>query len=172
MAIAMTPRQEQDFEEKGYVVLDDFLAAPEVGPSSRRGRRGRRAHQGILRTRPRRALPPCATPSPTTRPSSTWSITRRPCLSSSTPSAWNIQVRTSHLDYRPPYPGDMRAGAVGLGDGEDQEAGYRNVNWHPDLAGNYLFEAPSLDRASALHGDQDLLRPVGPQRIEPRQPCG
>ena len=50
-----------------------------------------------------------------------------------------------HLDYRPPYPKEMRAGDVGLGKGEDEEAGYNNVVWHPDLAGDYLFEAPSLD---------------------------
>ena len=39
----------------------------------------------------------------------------------------------------------MRPGAVGSRDGADKQAGYPNVNWHPDLAGNYLFEAPSLD---------------------------
>ena len=58
---------------------------------------------------------------------------------------WNIQIRTSHLDYRPPYPEDVRKGIVGSGKGAESEAGYRNVLWHPDLAGDYLFEAPSLD---------------------------
>ena len=37
---------------------------------------------------------------------------------------WNIQIRTSHLDYRPPYPSDhLKAGEVGKGDGEDHQTG-------------------------------------------------
>ena len=143
MAIAMTPAQERDFEEKGFVVLDDFLDEPEVdrllaavdevaarvwdssglGPEEPFAVRNALAHHEAfldLVDHPK-ALPLVVDA-----------------------IGWNIQIRTSHLDYRPPYPEGMRAGAVGLGDGEDQEA-YRNVNWHPDLAGNYLFEAPSLD---------------------------
>ena len=58
---------------------------------------------------------------------------------------WNIQVRTTHLDYRPPYPEDLKASIAGVGKGEDHEAGYRNVGWHPDLASDDLFMAPSLD---------------------------
>ena len=143
MAIAMTPAQERDFEEKGFVVLDDFLDEPEVdrllaavdevaarvwdssglGPDEPFAVRNALAHHEAfldLVDHPK-ALPLVVDA-----------------------IGWNIQIRTSHLDYRPPYPEGMRAGVVGLGDGEDQEA-YRNVNWHPDLAGNYLFEAPSLD---------------------------
>ena len=44
---------------------------------------------------------------------------------------WNIQIRTTHLDYRPPYPEDLQEGEVGVGKRADQEAGYRNVIWHP-----------------------------------------
>ena len=144
MAIAMTPQQERDFEEKGYVLLDGFLAEPEVerlldavdevaalvressglGPEEPFALRNALAHHEAfldLVDHPK-ALPLVVDA-----------------------IGWNIQVRTSHLDYRPPYPREMRAGTVGQGDGEDQAAGYRNVNWHPDLAGNYLFEAPSLD---------------------------
>ena len=58
---------------------------------------------------------------------------------------WNIQIRTTHLDYRPPYPQDIRAGAIGTGQGSDQQAGYRNLKWHPDLASPELFLAHSLD---------------------------
>ena len=64
----------------------------------------------------------------------------------------NLQIRTSHLDYRPPYPADLAAemGATPFGDdgtenGADGEAGYRNVGFHPDLASPGLFLAPSLD---------------------------
>jgi len=58
---------------------------------------------------------------------------------------WNIQIRTTHLDYRPPYPEGLEAGELGTGQGADHTAGYKNLVWHPDLAGPYLFEAPSLD---------------------------
>ena len=64
----------------------------------------------------------------------------------------NLQIRTSHLDYRPPYPAHLAAemGATPFGDdgtenGADAEAGYRNVGFHPDLASPGLFLAPSLD---------------------------
>ena len=30
MAIAMTPQQERDFEEKGFVILEDFLTPEEL----------------------------------------------------------------------------------------------------------------------------------------------
>ena len=58
---------------------------------------------------------------------------------------WNIQIRTTHLDYRPPYPKDLKPGEIGVGDGDDQKAGYNNLGWHPDLSGKELFEGPSLD---------------------------
>jgi ectoine hydroxylase-related dioxygenase (phytanoyl-CoA dioxygenase family) len=58
---------------------------------------------------------------------------------------WNIQIRTTHLDYRPPYPQELAAGAVGTGQGADSQAGYRNIAWHPDLASREIFQAPSLD---------------------------
>ena len=58
---------------------------------------------------------------------------------------WNIQIRTTHLDYRPPYPKGLKPGEIGIGDGDDQKAGYNNLGWHPDLSGKELFEGPSLD---------------------------
>ncbi len=144
MAIAMTPRQEQDFEEKGYVVLDDFLAAPEVD------RLLAAVDEVAARIRESSGLgpgEPFALRNALAHHEAFLDLVDHPKALPLVVDAigWNIQVRTSHLDYRPPYPREMRAGAVGRGDGEDQEAGYRNVNWHPDLAGNYLFEAPSLD---------------------------
>ena len=30
MSIAMTPQQEKDFDEKGYIILEDFLTQEEV----------------------------------------------------------------------------------------------------------------------------------------------
>ena len=56
-----------------------------------------------------------------------------------------LDTLPSHLDYRPPYPETLQAGDLGTGHGDDSQAGYRNIKWHPDLAGDFLFEAPSLD---------------------------
>ena len=58
---------------------------------------------------------------------------------------WNIQIRTTHLDYRPPYPQGVVGGEIGRSDGDDAKTGYNNLGWHPDLAGEHMFEAPSLD---------------------------
>ena len=144
MAIAMTPAQERDFDEKGYFVLDDFLHEPEVD------RLLAAVDEVAARVRESSGLgpeEPFAVRNALARHEAFLDLVDHPRALPLVVDAigWNIQVRTSHLDYRPPYPREMCAGAVGLGDGEDQEAGYRNVNWHPDLAGNYLFEAPSLD---------------------------
>ena len=39
----------------------------------------------------------------------------------------------------------MSAGAPGSGAGEDGDAGYRNIDWHADLASDQLTYGPSLD---------------------------
>ena len=144
MAIAMTEEQQRDFEEKGYVILDDFLEPPEVG------RLLEAVDEVAARLRESTGLgpdEPFAVRNALSQHDAFLDLIDHPKALPLVVDAigWNIQIRTSHLDYRPPYPGAMRAGGVGRGDGEDHQAGYRNVNWHPDLAGSYLFEAPSLD---------------------------
>ena len=143
MAIAMTPAQERDFDERGFVILDGFLAEPEVD------RLLAAVDEVAARVRESTGLgpeEPFAVRNALAHHEAFLDLVDHPKALPLVVDAigWNIQIRTSHLDYRPPYPEGMRAGAVGLGDGEDQDA-YRNVNWHPDLAGSYLFEAPSLD---------------------------
>ena len=43
----------------------------------------------------------------------------------------DIQIRTTHLDYRPRLVDEVPADRVGLGDAKE---GQRNTGWHPDLA--------------------------------------
>ena len=144
MALAMTPDQERDFDERGFVVLEDFLtpgvlarlsaAADEVvGRIQREKGLGAESHFQV-----RNAL---------AHHDAFLDLVDHPRILPLVVDAigWNIQIRTTHLDYRPPYPADLREGEVGVGKGADQEAGYRNVAWHPDLASPELFQAPSLD---------------------------
>lgn len=144
MSIAMTPQQAQDFEEKGFIILEDFLtqseldqllsAIDEVAEKIRR-------EQGLAPDDPfaiRNAL---------AHHEAFLDLIDHPRMLPLVVDAigWNIQIRTTHLDYRPPYPTDLQVGQVGVGKGADNAAGYRNLTWHPDLASDYLFQAPSLD---------------------------
>jgi ectoine hydroxylase-related dioxygenase (phytanoyl-CoA dioxygenase family) len=144
MAIAMTREQSRDFEDKGYVIIEDFLSEDEVL------RLQEAVDEVAARGLTRKQLAPdepFALRNALAHHEAFLDLIDHPGMLPLVVDAigWNIQIRTSHLDYRPPYPGRMQAGGVGRGDGEDHQAGYRNINWHPDLAGSYLFEAPSLD---------------------------
>ena len=142
MSIAMTEQQEREFDENGFIILEEFLhvdeldrllaAVDEVAVRVRRERNieadGKFSirnllshHAAFLDLVDHSRMLPLVVDA----------------------MGWNLQVRTSHLDYRPPYPEGVEAGEVGTGEGSN--AGYNNVSWHPDLAGDYLFEAPSLD---------------------------
>jgi ectoine hydroxylase len=142
--IALTDEQRRDFDEKGYVVIEDFftpeeldrllLAIDEVGVKIRAAkglgpgdpwalRNALDKHEAFLDLIDHPRMLPLVVDT----------------------IGWNVQIRTTHLDVRPPYPKDLEAGALGRGKGADHKAGYRNVVWHPDLAGPYLFEGPSLD---------------------------
>lgn len=142
--LGMTPEQRQDFERDGFLVLPGFfkgeelerlLAAVEEVAGRVRAAKGladqdhfavRNAlahHEAILDLIDHPRVLPLVVDA----------------------IGWNIQIRTSHLDYRPPYPEHIHAGEVGVGKGADHAAGYRNLVWHADLCGPYLFEAPSFD---------------------------
>ena len=144
MSIAMTQQQEKDFDEKGYIILEDFLAqeeldrllsaVDEVKVEVRRAEGGDPNDPFTIRN----AL---------AQHEAFLDLIDHPKMLPLVVDAigWNIQIRTTHLDYRPPYPKDLKPGEIGVGDGDDQKAGYNNLGWHPDLSGKELFEGPSLD---------------------------
>ena len=144
MALAMTTQQSKDFDEKGFVVLEEFFNQTEID----------RLLQAIDevgdRIRAEKGLgpdDPFAVRNALSHHEAFLDLIDHPRILPLVVDAigWNIQVRTTHLDYRPPYPDDLKARIAGVGKGEDHEAGYRNVGWHPDLASDTLFLGPSLD---------------------------
>jgi ectoine hydroxylase-related dioxygenase (phytanoyl-CoA dioxygenase family) len=144
MDVRLTEEQRRDFEEKGYVLLEDFFEPEEYG----------RLLEAIDEVRDRydreKGVPPetpFAVRNALTKHEAFLDLVDHPGMLPLVVDVigWNIQIRTTHLDYRPPYPKELVAGELGTGEGADHAAGYRNLVWHPDLAGPYLFEAPSLD---------------------------
>ena len=144
MDLGLTEAQRRDFDEKGYVLLDDFFEDGEY----------RRLLDAIDEVRDRygreNGLPPetpFAVRNALTKHEAFLDLVDHPGMLPLVVDVigWNIQIRTTHLDYRPPYPKELVPGELGTGKGADHAAGYRNLVWHPDLAGPYLFEAPSLD---------------------------
>ncbi|MEZ4865983.1 MAG: phytanoyl-CoA dioxygenase family protein [Caldilineaceae bacterium] len=142
MSIAMTAQQKFDFDEKGYIILENFFTPAELerllAAVDEVGARVREA-KGL------KPGDPFAIRNALAHHDAFLDLIDHPRMLPLVVDAigWNIQIRTTHLDYRPPYPKDLEAGAVGRGKGADHKAGYRNVVWHPDLAN--LFEAASLD---------------------------
>ncbi len=144
MSIAMTAEQEQDFKRKGFVILNDFLSQTELG------RLLIAVDEVAVRIQKSTGLgtnQPFAIRNALTHHEAFLDLIDHPRMLPLVVDAigWNIQIRTTHLDYRPPYPKGLQCGTVGSAKGEDHQAVYRNVLWHPDLAGEYLFEAPSVD---------------------------
>lgn len=142
MSIAMNEEQQHDFEEKGYVVLDNFFTPDELA------RLLDAVDEVAANVRQSKGLgpgDPFAIRNALAHHEAFLDLIDHPRILPLVVDAigWNIQIRTTHLDYRPPYPEGLEAGAVGTGKGADNQAGYRNVLWHPDLAN--LFEAVSLD---------------------------
>ena len=144
MPLAMTEQQQRDFEEQGFIILADFLtpeelqrllAAVDEVAAEVRAASGQSADE------------PFAIRNALALHDAFLDLIDHPRMLPLVVDAigWNIQIRTSHLDCRPPYPEHLEAGEVGGGKGADNDAGYANVSWHPDLAGDYLFEAASLD---------------------------
>ena len=144
MSIAMTEQQKSDFETNGFIILDRFFTPDELD----------RLLSAVddVGTKVRHAKglgpdDPFAIRNALAHHDAFLDLIDHPRMLPLVVDAigWNIQIRTTHLGYRPPYPSDLQAGDLGSGKGADHQAGYGNVVWHPDLAGDHLFEAPSLD---------------------------
>jgi ectoine hydroxylase len=143
-SLAMTEQQRRDFDEKGFILLENFftqdeldrlLAAIDVVAARVQAAKGIGPDQ------------PFAIRNALAHHEAFLDLIDHPRMLPLVVDAigWNIQIRTTHLDYRPPYPEGLEAGELGTGKGADHAARYKNLVWHPDLAGPYLFEAPSLD---------------------------
>ena len=168
MALAMTTQQSKDFDEKGFVVLEEFLNQTEID----------RLLQAIDevgdRIRAEKGLgpdDPFAVRNALSHHEAFLDLIDHPRILPLVVDAigWNIQVRTTHLDYRPPYPEDLKASITGVGKGEDHEAGYRNVGWHPDLASDDAVHGAFPRWTPPVHGDQGFLRALRHDRIQLRQ---
>src|SRR6266567_5083317 len=142
--LAMTAEQRRGFDEQGFIRLENFFSQPEV----------ERLLQAIdevaARVRAEKNLSesdPFALRNALSQHEAFLDLIDNPRILPLVVDAigWNIQIRTTHLDVRPPYPEGLEAGELGTGEGADHAAGYKNLVWHPDLAGPYLFEAPSHD---------------------------
>ncbi len=142
--LTMTAEQRRSFDDQGFILIDNFFSQAEferlLGAIDEVGDRVR-AEKGLDRNSPfalRNAL---------SHHEAFLDLIDNPRILPLVVDAigWNIQIRTTHLDYRPPYPRGLEPGELGTGAGADHAAGYKNLVWHPDLAGPYLFEAPSLD---------------------------
>ena len=165
MALAMTEQQERDFDEKGFVILEDFFTQDEVN------RLLRAIDEVAERIREAEGLgpdDPFAVRNALSQHEAFLDLIDHPRMLPLVVDAigWNIQIRTTHLDYRPPYPEGLKAGDVGVGKGEDQEVGYRNVAWHPDLASDMLFLGTFAGWTSSVYGDQGFLRALRYDRIQ------
>ncbi len=144
MSVAMTDEQRRSFDEDGFIILENFLTPAETA------RLSDAADEVVSRIQQEKGLPPethFQIRNALSQHDAFLDLIDHPRMLPLVVDAigWNIQIRTTHLDYRPPYPQDLAAGAVGTGQGADAQAGYRNIAWHPDLASREIFQAPSLD---------------------------
>ena len=144
MPLAMTAAQRHAFDEDGFIILENLLTPAETA------RLSDAADEVVARIQQQKGLPPQThfqVRNALAHHDAFLDLIDHPCILPFVVDAigTNIQIRTTHLDYRPPYPADLQPGEVGSGHGADQQAGYRNVAWHPDLASREIFQAPSLD---------------------------
>ena len=122
MALAMTTQQSKDFDEKGFVVLEEFFNQTEID----------RLLQAIDevgdRIRAEKGLgpdDPFAVRNALSHHEAFLDLIDHPRILPLVVDAigWNIQVRTTHLDYRPPYPEDSEGPHCGRRQGRRPRGG-------------------------------------------------
>ncbi|MCE2450426.1 MAG: phytanoyl-CoA dioxygenase family protein [Candidatus Latescibacteria bacterium] len=122
MSIAMTREQERDFAEQGFIVLEHFLTSEELA------RLSAAADEVVARIQKEQGLAAKThfqVRNALAQHDAFLDLVDHPQMLPLVVDAigWNIQIRTTHLDYRPPYPRDMQPGAVGSGRGADLSCG-------------------------------------------------
>jgi ectoine hydroxylase len=143
--LAMTEQQRRQFDEQGYLILEDFLSRAEIDRllAAFDEVAGRiRADRGLGEDRPFTITNALA------HHDAFLDLVDDPRMLAYVIDAigWNIQVRTSFIDYRPPYAQGVTPGELGRGLGTDLAAGYHSLDWHADLCEHpYALEAVALD---------------------------
>ena len=112
----MTPQQARDFDEKGFVVLDEFFHHPEL---DRLLRAIDEVGDWICAETGLGSGEPFAVRNALAHHEAILDLTDHPRKLPLVVDAigWNIQIRITHLDVRPPYPEDLKARVTGIGKG-------------------------------------------------------
>lgn len=127
-ALAMTEEQQRSWDEDGFVVCEDFLSVAEV-------QRLLQAVESLVEQRQSELGPMPASGFQVrnllAKDEAFLGLVDHPRMLPLVVDAigTDIQIRTSHLDYRPRYPEGLEPGRVGMGDGDDARAGHRNMGW-------------------------------------------
>ncbi|MCB0184218.1 MAG: phytanoyl-CoA dioxygenase family protein, partial [Caldilineaceae bacterium] len=103
MSIAMSEQQRHDFDEKGYVILENFFTPDELA------RLLDAVDEVAANVRQSKGLgpgDPFAIRNALAHHEAFLDLIDHPRMLPLVVDAigWNIQIRTTHLDYRPPYP--------------------------------------------------------------------
>src|SRR5258708_648796 len=141
MQLAMTAEQRRSFDERGFILIEDFFNPTEFD------RLLRAIDEVAERVRAEKGLSendPFALRNALSHHEAFLDLIDNPRILPLVVDAigWNIQIRTTHLDVRPPYPEGLEAGELGTGEGADHAAGYKNLAWTPVLLGPNLFRPP------------------------------
>src|ERR1700687_5992547 len=112
--LAMTDQQQRDFEEQGFILIEDFF------PQTELDRLLAGIDEGAQRVRAEkqlRASYPFAVRNALTQHEAFLDLIDHPRMLPLVVDAigWNIQIRTTHLDYRPPYPAGLAPREPGEG---------------------------------------------------------
>src|SRR5882724_6638058 len=114
--LAMTDQQRRSFDEQGFIVIEDFFSPAEFD------RLLRAIDEVATRVRAVKGLrdnDPFALRNALTHHEAFLDLIDNPRILPLVVDAigWNIQIRTTHLDYRPPYPEGLVPGELGTGGG-------------------------------------------------------